>query len=160
MGAKFSFCSSKKNRNLEEEIILPELDESIFPIHFKVITKSFWGIGLWNINVCLEIDFFQQETLKTSYIYSDVNPLWNIHKKVDIIFNSVQDFSSYFSVNLINEKKKVIGRMNIPFYTLAKGTLLNNFPFESKKSYQGRLEFQMKISQKIKISLIQEKIHL
>lgn len=115
-------------------------------MHFRITAKHFWGIELKSINVCLGIDFFEQEQVNTNYIYSDANPLWVLNKKFDVIFHGMEDCFKKITISLINEKKKVIGRIQIPFFQLAKGTYLNNFPFNSWKLYQGRLEFEIKIS--------------
>lgn len=123
MGSTNSLCNKRGRKSQgEERLILPILNESIFPVLFSVRIKSFRGIALRNINVCLEVDLFQKESIRTNYVYSDINPLWNVNKKFEIVMNSIEDLHSHFSVNLLNEKKKVIGRIRIPFYTLAKGT--------------------------------------
>lgn len=109
MGQTNSLCTKKPKQQQERMARIPGLESKDFPLSFHCHLKSLRGISLKSINVFLEIDCFGHELIKTPFVLSDSNPLWVVNRNFQVVLNSPEDCNRTFNVNLMSQKKKVLG---------------------------------------------------
>lgn len=159
-------CESKRDRQSSvptkesaEELgkFTKSLSRDDFPMRFNFQIKNLKGVNLRETDIYLEVECFGFHKFKTHPIYQKSNPSWQVEESFEIKIHSQEDFGRILMVKLFNVKGKYLGNIRSTFYELATGPIRNYFVINSKSSYIGRFEFDVRLSQFVELKLDIEK---
>lgn len=153
MGACKSKASKPLHEMLETNKFQKSLTPSDFPMQFTLHLKTIKGIKLKVLDVYLEIDYFGFKKEITHPVYQKSNPSWEINRIIDIKIQSLEDFSRKFVIRIYSVKKKYLGNIKIGFTDIVAGPVSNSFVINSQALFIGRMEFDLKMNQKLNLSL-------
>jgi hypothetical protein len=155
-------CESKRDRQSSaptkesaEELgkFTKSLSRDDFPMRFYFQIKNLKGVNLRETDIYLEVECFGLHKFKTHPIYQKSNPSWQIEESFEIKIHSQEDFGRVLIVKLFNVKGTYLGNIRSTFYELATGPIRNYFVINSKSSYIGRFEFDVRLSQFVELKL-------
>ena len=159
MGNK-SLCGKRKDSDTIhsiEELLIKNED---FPLKFEIELKRIKGINLKVKDIFLEFDFFGFKKIRTKIIYNTQTPKWKIIEKFEYVVKNREDLKKILLIKLYNKNNKYLGNISVSFYQMALGTIRNNFVFNSSQRYIGRLQFDVKILQRIDFKFELEKLNV
>lgn len=128
------------------------------PMEFIINLKRIKGINLKEQDLYLDIDVFGNTKIRTLVMYNTSNPRWILNKKLNITINRVEDLDRTINIKIYSKKGKYLGNVELSFFEALIGTVKNSFVINSRYKYMGRLLFDLKVSQIIKMQVSIEKI--
>lgn len=157
-------CQSDRDRNRKSSYhkflndYADKINQSDLPMEFLINLKRVKGVKLKEQDLYLDIDVFGSLKHRTVTIYNTSNPRWIIKKKVHIVVNKVEDLGRILNIKIYSKKGKYLGNVEMTFFDALIGTVKNSFVINSRNKYIGRLQFDIKVSQIIKMKILVEKI--
>ena len=160
MGNK-ALCGKRRNsedhKDNVQELLIKNED---FPLNFEIELKRIKGINLKVEDVFLEFDFFGFKKIRTKIIFSTNTPKWSLVEIFNYEIKNKEDLKKKLLIKLYKKNHKYLGNISVSFYQMALGTVRNNFVFNSSQRYIGRLQFDVRIIQKIEIKFELEKLNV